>query len=232
MTFKEYTNKLISVYSEDGESPEVDDGDGSTSLGTLRKGENSHTDEFREEDGPDLLDRLTYDKAAIEEAKLESGTYSYFSLTPDSNQRLHDWCLSREIPNPVFNYHSTVVWTPDVLPTYDPFRSFVSINPSTFRLRFLGTDEDPALVLQYDNSIVREQWHKAKSLGARMTYPDFIPHITLSYKPVIKMDLREMGIPYISIVFSHETVEDLNPSKFRIESLNDHFGTFLNTMER
>jgi hypothetical protein len=186
-----------------------------------------HYKEDPDDDLPDdPLDRLQYKTSPMESAT--HGVYSFFSLSQESANNLHAWCVAKGVPNPLppEDLHSTVIWTPTNLPNYQPYPGPIVIEPLHFRLGTLGTAEKPVLVLFYDHPIPKEQWLKAKAQGANFTYAKYVEHITLSYDPS-DFDFSQIGIPYMELTLEKEHVEALDPDKFKKEQVNTDFAKFL-----
>jgi len=139
------------------------------------------------------------------------GTYSCFKLDEESSNNLHKWSKSNGIENILqpHEYHSTVVYSPtaNVDDVYIPYSSEpFQIHPNTYKIGILGE----ALVLHYDHEIPRNQFKHSIAIGAHTEFPDYQPHISLSYKSSVIPE----NPPNFPITLHHEKVEPLNPEGF------------------
>lgn len=160
------------------------------------------------------------------ESKQDPGMYSFFGLTDESAEALYKWSQKAGIQNPVTpdKLHCTCVCSPVSFPNYNPLNQGFSISPETYSLDILGD----ALVLKFNSFIAKSQWEKAKHLGARLTFPNYIPHITLSYEPGIFKSLDYDGpLPQFALVFEKEYVQDLGKDDYIKETLDDKVSNFL-----
>ncbi len=159
-----------------------------------------------------------------ESNKDDPGIYSFFGLTDESAEALYRWEKQSKIPNPVTpdKLHCTCVFSPTSFPGYLPLSKPFSINPNSYELTILGD----ALVLKFTSNIAKSQWEKAKELGAKMTYPSYVAHITLSYEPG-SFDYSNI-LPSFPITFQKEYTQELGKDSYLKESFDEKFHEILN----
>lgn len=115
------------------------------------------------------------------------GTYAGVRFWNDNQLDLINWVLKNNIPNPCRpeTYHATLLYSRKHLPDYEPcgflkemkYAKFGGFAKFDFRL--LGTK---CLVMKLDSPYLTER-HKCLMdvFGATYDFPEYIPHITLSY---------------------------------------------------
>jgi hypothetical protein len=141
----------------------------------------------------------------------EEGLYSYFNLTKTSQKLLHAWAVEQGIDNivPADELHATVIYSLNDFDGYtvSPERT-IFISPKTYEMKVLGPPEKPALVLSFYSEKLVNRYKEAKQLGAKFLYPNFIPHITISYDWDYRKDISQIEVPSFPIVLQNETLKD------------------------
>jgi len=137
-----------------------------------------------------------------------SGLYASREVEPTSAEMLAAWIHDNNIPNPISttNMHVTVVHTKSDLPNWQPDRRVLTVKPSTYSIDKFGD----VLVLRFRSQELAMQNQKARALGAVMTYPEYHPHITLSYKVPPTFDWTSLRPPPIYIELDPERNEALD----------------------
>lgn len=118
--------------------------------------------------------------------------------------------LQRElkIPNPVprDKLHSTIVYSRVYVPYKVASGSFEIANSGSFTI-FETQDGSRALVLELESDYLTARHSYAKALGASYDFPDYRPHITMSYDVG---PLSFTGTFDIPIILDREYAEELN----------------------
>ncbi len=118
--------------------------------------------------------------------------------------------LQRElkIPNPVprDKLHSTIVYSRVYVPYKVASGSFEIANSGSFTI-FETQDGSRALVLELESDYLTARHNYAKALGASYDFPDYRPHITMSYDVG---PISFNGTFNIPIVLDREYSEELN----------------------
>lgn len=139
------------------------------------------------------------------------GTYVAAKFTDSTLDELEGIQKQLKLLNPVArsDLHSTICYSRKYIKfPVDTDNELISVSQS---LRIFETSGGPALVLELDSEHLCKRHELAKLLGATYDFPDYIPHITLSYN---------IGGQYVdtsktfsaNIVKSHEYSEDLDTS--------------------
>ena len=111
--------------------------------------------------------------------------------------------------NPVSrsDMHSTICYSRTYV-NY-PVQSEELLVSTSQSLRIFETARGPALVLELDSQHLTTRHELSKILGATYDFPDYIPHITLSYN--IGGQYVDTSKTFnIDVVSSHEYSEDLD----------------------
>lgn len=122
-----------------------------------------------------------------------------------SEVRLYSWIRENRIPNPLppNKLHATVIAAWNSLRSYDPDARHIELQPDTYTLSMLG----PALVLRFDCEEMKTQWLKAKQSGVVMTFRDFIPHISLTYRVPHGFDWLMLAPPKLPFTLEAEEAD-------------------------
>jgi len=128
----------------------------------------------------------------ITETKEEKGTYAGLRFNDDDNDAIIELTKKLNIPNPINreDIHLTLLYSRKFLPDYKPAEKIDEwAYPTKFHV-FDTFDKKRALVIKIDSPYAQKR-HKElmKKHGATYDYPEYLPHITLSY------DLGDMEIP-------------------------------------
>ncbi len=115
-------------------------------------------------------------------AKGQANLYVKRPLTPGSAERLHDWAVEQGIKNivPPELMHSTQVHSTAEVDTdkLKPLLTLLDIGDGRW-LSHLGTGN--ALVMFFLSQEMQDRHKEALAAGASWDFPQFMPHITISY---------------------------------------------------
>lgn len=151
------------------------------------------------------------------------GIYVSCSYQETSVAALSSWLENHKdlikFPIPKELIHTTVVYSRK---GFDNPPDFCSLNEHVKQFKFtpkgiglLGKSEDleRALVLFLDAPELENIHRFLISCGADHGWPDYIPHVTLSYSVPIDFDVDKLTVPNFEIV----------PESFNIEPLNENW---------
>lgn len=139
----------------------------------------------------------------IKEQVEQKGTYAAVTFDDDSNNMLTQFCQDNNIPNPVTDFHSTVVYSRNFIPEYpelgniDPPWSAQPVGyevwpsgPNAFK-----NDTTYCLVLRIECPELIERFnHIMENYDATYDYDEYKPHISLSYD--VGEDFDPSSLPY------------------------------------
>lgn len=142
--------------------------------------------------------------------QINKGTYAAVRFTPETLDRIEELQKKLKLPDPVSRdkLHSTIlysrVWVPFV-----PEKGELLLG-SVCRLESWKSQSNKnVLLLTYDSEYMRFRHDVGTALGATFDFPDYTPHVTLSYDiGSLKFNLGE--IFNLELVRSKEYVEDLD----------------------
>ena len=146
------------------------------------------------------------------------GTYIAVRLTKETKDKIKKFIKDNDIPNPLdtSDLHSTMIYSRKYLPDYEclgkldkPWKGKAK------KFEVFDTEEGKkCLVVVYDCDKI-EKRHKEirKEHGATHDFPEYIPHVSLSYD-IGKFDVDTLNIDDIGDIFiDEEFTEDLDLDK-------------------
>lgn len=142
------------------------------------------------------------------------GTYVGVRFTPETIEGLTAFQKEIGVPNPLNpeKFHATVVysrepveWTPQTDLTKE------DVEASGWDVFENRRDGTKCLVLRLSSEFLQERFDTAIEAGATHDFPDYKPHITLSYD-IGTFETRKLALPEFPIVLDHEYVEPLRDS--------------------
>lgn len=119
----------------------------------------------------------------------ESGTYAAVTFSEDTVASLAELQEKLEVPNPLdsSDFHSTLLYSRKPLPNYiaqGELTPVVTSDTEDFTLQIWPSNggEKNVLVLTYPCEWLSNRWESLMDEhGATWDFPDFTPHVTLSY---------------------------------------------------
>lgn len=122
----------------------------------------------------------------------EKGTYAGFRLSDDDNDKIIELVDTLGLPNGIekSDIHITLLYSRKYLPNYEPAGEIDEwCYPSKFHV-FDTFDKKRALVLMLDSDFMIKRHNQLmKEHEATYDYPEYLPHLTLSY------DIGDMEVP-------------------------------------
>lgn len=111
----------------------------------------------------------------------ESKTYCCSIFDETTNKKLKQYCQKYNIPNIPSDFHATMVYS-RVHVDFEPLE-FVGVTIPAYNTGFSKwkTDKSWIIVLTLNSKWLNYRFREAKELGATWDFPEYSPHITLSY---------------------------------------------------
>lgn len=113
------------------------------------------------------------------------GTYSYAVFSRETKQALHSYTSKLSIPNAVRpdKFHVTVLYSNKTLEDYVPASVYNhELTATGVKFAVWPTNTTPCLVLILDcPDLVNHHLFLMKKYDAEYDFPEYIPHVTLSY---------------------------------------------------
>lgn len=138
------------------------------------------------------------------------GVYGSYKLTQASAEALTAWILDSEIVDPVAtqDLHVTTTYS-----KVDPTQEILPSNKTNIILdkdNFSITTYGRTLVLEVPSDELQEIHKSALDAGASSDYPDYNPHISISYNAKANENILPLLFPpNFDLILSHEEVEPL-----------------------
>lgn len=148
-----------------------------------------------------------------QKANTASGTYVAATMDKESKNKIKDLCISMGIPNRIKRekMHTTIIYSRKHVPELEVNESMYPLEASSLELETFNTQDDKkALVLKIKSKKLVDR-HNSLMAKYDLTYdfPEYIPHITLSYDiGDFDVSAYEGDLPD-SLIFMTEYVEDL-----------------------
>lgn len=143
-------------------------------------------------------------------SEVEKGTYVSAKFTESTLDKLVEVQNTLGLLNPVSrdDLHTTICYSRVNVPfVASALEALVSTSQ---HLEIWETSDGPALILCLESEHLKERHKYSRILGATYDFPDYKPHVTLSYNLGAQfIDLSDPNIS-IPITISHEIVEDLD----------------------
>jgi len=143
----------------------------------------------------------------------KKGTYVEFPVTGRTKANLVEYILGLGLPEPTWDFHVTSVYSREPI---DYVLDVVETPPyqaNALGLMFLkGGNNGLCLTLRINCPAANRSWARATALGATWDYPDFKPHITLTYDLDIDVLLgQNLYVPTsMGLTFKQEVVRELD----------------------
>lgn len=153
--------------------------------------------------------------------KHPNGTYLCVELDRQSRKLLEDWVKNHNIPNAADakQYHTTVVYSRKGIPDVNayPFELPISAKIKRWDI-FPSQNGKKCLVAIIDSGELHDHFTAIhKQYGATYDYPDYKPHITVSYDYT---GSTPRDVPNFPVVFSKVKIEPLDP-EVEIKKMDD-----------
>jgi len=129
-----------------------------------------------------------------------TGTYIGINLSDSSIEKLNKWCTESLIPNCNKEFHVTFIYSKDDLPEDLEKPNYnLKINRNTYEYALFG-DIENILVLKFKCDDLVDLWNKLrKKYNFQYDYPNYIPHITISYNVPKEFNIKKLELPNFPI---------------------------------
>lgn len=148
--------------------------------------------------------------ADLFEDEQEPGTYVAARFTSETMESLKRYQEEYKVPNSLDpeKFHTTIVYSRAAV-EWTPAKDLEDeeVEAKGFTV-FDSRDGQKCLVLLLDSEYLNTRFDLAMERGATYDFPDYKPHITLSYD-IGHFDTKKLPVPDFPIVLSHEYAEDL-----------------------
>ena len=150
----------------------------------------------------------------------KNGTYCACRYTIESKKKINHWMSENSIPNPidVEKLHTTVIYSRVEIPIDRIFDALARIAIKDIELGIKGFDKfeiSPgsnkyALVALLDAEILERFHLTLRTYGATHDFPEYHPHVTLSYNIPDEFDISSISIPNFKLLAEDIYFEPLN----------------------
>lgn len=155
-----------------------------------------------------MLKFLNTVKKLAEQKNLCEEFYSRYVLCYNSQEKMSSWMKYNNISDPVSpeDLHCTLIFSRVNPMNYEPSDTPIDIDLSLSKFGHLGPNNEPSatVLLLPIVSALKQRYNLVKSKGAISDFPDYIPHITLSYKP---FDYSRLTVPNFTITLEREYIK-------------------------
>lgn len=166
-------------------------------------------------------------KKESKEPKVDEGggTYAAVEFDDDTIENLTEYlnyltaAMGLKEPIDPKDFHTTIVYSRKTVPDFKPatYDEPTTVTPKKnrgYRLELFGPDKT-TLVLTYRSPLLQERFDAARKLGATTDFPDYSPHVTLSYnatKAAAKGAkwLKQFKLPEFPLVITKEYVDAID----------------------
>jgi hypothetical protein len=157
---------------------------------------------------------MSFQDYLLSEAEKERGTYVGVKYSAQTKAWIMEYMKTNKIPNPLISddLHSTVLYSTTQVdfPALGVLSEPMSIDASNIHLELFGEEDADkrALVMTFESEWLTERHELAMSLGGTHGFPDYLPHITLSYDAKF-FDYAKLEKPQGVIQVASEYIDDL-----------------------
>lgn len=136
----------------------------------------------------------------------DNGTYVAANFDEDSVNALTELQERIGVPNPVLpdDFHTTIVYS-KVHIDWEPITHDTTAHAVGYRV--FG-DEKRILVLELECESLTYRFDEAMESGATYDFPEYIPHVTLSYD-IGDFDVDSLEAPSFDLIVTTEFVDDI-----------------------
>lgn len=159
--------------------------------------------------------RLAFYARTHRPADHKHGTYVGVKFSPATNRALVRFVRENRIPEPlpIDDFHTTVIYSKQPIPE---FRALGDLSepvkvPKAGRGFDLFGKEKNTLVITFSSSFLLRRFKAARAFGGTTDYPQYRPHITLSYSVPNDYDVNLLPIYDGPIEIISEYSDPLDP---------------------
>lgn len=146
----------------------------------------------------------------------KTGVYVSAIFTPETVHNLTQWSVDNLIEKPLdpSKYHSTILYSRKTVPSAQDIVNSMStefeFSASNFSLFDGSTPELKCLVVELNAPELKQLHQKLKDAGGTHDFPEYNPHVTLSYNVPSNVDLSIFKLPDFKFKISFYNVEPLD----------------------
>ncbi len=136
------------------------------------------------------------------------GTYAGGRFDDSTTESLRKYIEDNNIPNPVGDFHTTILYSRKHCPNYQPIIYDSPISGKAVKLEKF--DDGNVLSLVFDSPELSKRHDELmKEHEATWDYPEYIPHVTLSYD-ASNVNIEDLTPPDFGIKITKEYLEQLD----------------------
>jgi len=161
-----------------------------------------------------FLEYIGFTINKVNESTDKTGTYCGARFGKNSQERLAKFAEDIDVPNviPMNKFHVTILYSRKFLPNFRPEGYYK--NPYSAQVESLeiwpSQGGKNCLVLKLDcDGLIKRHKYLMKEHGATFDYPEYKPHVTLSYD-IGDMSIEDIEIPKFHLYLEREYKEDLD----------------------
>ncbi len=141
------------------------------------------------------------------------GTYMSATLSKRSQKALNKWVQDNNIPNAADpkQYHSTIIYSRKGVPGVKDYKIQLPMKAKIKEWKIFPTQSGAKALVAIMDSPELENHHKTirKDYGATHDYPDYHPHVTVSYD--FGSDKVPSEVPDLELEYDGTDIEPLDP---------------------
>lgn len=146
----------------------------------------------------------------------KTGIYVSCNYTKETADLLSEWSIKNQIRYPLDkrHYHTTLLYSRSHVEGAQEicdlisFNETIILNPIGFKL--FDSSDLAALVLEFTAPQLVNIHNLLIANGGTHDYPDYIPHLTLSYKAFKNTDVSKFAMPDFNIIVEKFKAEPLD----------------------
>jgi len=143
----------------------------------------------------------------LKEIKKAPGTYAGVKFDDDTVNNINKYIEENNIPNPVQYFHTTLLYSRENLPKYQPISYDTPLKGKITEIKNLG--DDKTIVIMFDcPELSKRHSELRKEHNAPWDFPEYIPHVTLSYDAK-DINVNKLTLPKFPINITKEYAEEL-----------------------
>lgn len=155
--------------------------------------------------------RLLSEIEELDEKRITEGTYGAVRFSPETNAKLKKFVEDNGIPEPNDDLHTTTIYSRKKISfnALGEFKTPIKVSPKSYSFDLFGEDKD-TLVLKFKSDFLKMRWQIAMDLGATYDFPEYKPHVSLSYKVPKDFDLSSLPLPDFALEIVEEYTKELS----------------------
>lgn len=144
---------------------------------------------------------------------LSQGTYVSVIFSKATQLAIQNFLTRHGIAQPVIgdDLHTTIIYSRKLIDwsLASNINKSIELDNAHFEVWKNYGEETYCLVLAYQSEWLQNRFRLARELGATWDFPDYHPHVTLSYQVPENFDITQLEIPDFRLQLEKETLEIL-----------------------